>query len=336
MRENAAEIQKAADRAADLTRQLLAFSRRQILDMRVLDLNGVIKDLEKILRRIIGEDIELVTQLAEDLGKVKCDVGHLEQIIMNLLVNARDAMPSGGRLTIRTKNVKPNEAHAWSQLGITPGRYVCLEVNDTGTGLTSEALEHLFEPFFTTKEVGKGTGLGLSMVYGIVHQSGGAVSVESEPGCGTRIVIHFPEIDTPQEECRENETEEMLPTGNETVLVVEDEEKVRTLALTVLRKQGYQVFEATGGEEALALCRQLEPPLRIMVTDVVMPGMSGSELAQQLLSFCPQMKVLYISGYTENAILQQGVVDQGIEFLQKPFSPATLIRKVREILDQVG
>jgi two-component system cell cycle sensor histidine kinase/response regulator CckA len=333
LRENAAEILRAADRAEDLTRQLLAFSRRQILDMRVLDLNVVIKDLEKILRRVIGEDIELVTELAEDLGKVNCDVGHLEQIIINLLVNARDAMPSGGRLTIQTKNIEPGEAHAWSQLGIVPGRYVCLTVKDVGTGMTPEAMEHLFEPYFTTKEQGKGTGLGLSMVYGIVQQSGGTISVKSKPGSGTVMTIYFPRVEADQEECAKNESEEDLPRGNETVLVVEDEEKVRRLVLTVLRKQGYQVLEAADGKEALSLYLQLEHPPHLLVTDVVMPGMSGCDLAQQLAPLCPQMKILYISGYTENAVVQDGVLDQGIEFLQKPFSPANLIHKVRKVLD---
>ena len=333
LRENAAEIQKATDRAADLTRQLLAFSRRQILDMRILDLNAVIKNLEKILRRIIGEDIDLVTLFAEDLGNVSCDVGHLEQIMIHLLVNARDAMPSGGRLTIQTKNIEPGEAHAWSQLGIVPERYVCLTVKDTGTGMTPEVMEHLFEPFYTTKEQGQGTGLGLSMVYGIVHQSGGAISVNSEPGCGTVIAIYFPRAEVAPEETGKNEREDTLPTGNETVLVVEDEEKVRTLVLTVLRKQGYQVFEAANAKEALSLCQQPGCRPQLMVADLVMPGMSGCDLAQQLAPLCPQMKVLYISGYTENAIVRGRVLDQGAEFLQKPFSPAALVHKVRKVLD---
>lgn len=313
------EIRKASERAADLTRQLLAFSRKQILEMKVLDLNQVLQRLDKMLRRVIGEDIALEVIPMEPIGKVKADPGQMEQVIMNLAVNARDAMPEGGNLTIETANVELDEEYARKHIAVEPGRYVMLSVSDTGVGMTPEVKERIFEPFFTTKEMGKGTGLGLSTVYGIVKQSGGNIWVYSEPGEGTTFKIYLPQVDEPLEELKEEVIRE-IPQGSETVLVVEDDETVRQLAIRILKKQGYKVLEASEGREALLLCEEFKEPIHLILTDVVMPGMSGRILAERLKEIHPEANALYMSGYTNNTILHHGVLEPGINFIQKPFT----------------
>jgi len=328
------EIKNAADRAADLTRQLLAFSRRQIMEMKVLDLNDLLKNLDKMLRRVIGEDIELVTPLAEDLGRVKADPGQIEQVIMNLSVNARDAMPEGGKLTIETANVELDGAYARNHVAVTPGRYVMISVSDTGVGMAPEVRDRVFDPFFTTKEKGKGTGLGLSAVYGIVKQSDGNIWVYSEPGKGTAFKIYLPRVDEPLEEAGEVVVQKEIVGRGETILVVEDEEEVRKLAVQILRRQGYTVLEASQGNETSHICEQHKGAIHLMVMDVVMPGMNGRELAKSLEPHHPEMQVLYMSGYTDNAIVHHGILEKGLNFIQKPFTLEGLLRKVREVLDQ--
>lgn len=335
LRENLEGVLRASNRASDLIRQLLAFSRRQIMEMRVLDLNFVLRDLDKMLRRIIGEDIELITVLAEDLGMIKADSGQIEQVILNLAVNSRDAMPSGGKLTIETADVELDEEYARRHIAVIPGRYVRLSVSDTGVGMTPEVRDRVFDPFFTTKESGKGTGLGLSTVYGIVKQSGGNIWVYSEPGKGTTFKIYFPRVDEPPGEVtREKAAEGGLPRGSETILIVEDDEDVRDLAVRILKIQGYRVLETLDGNDALRQYEHEAGPIHLMVTDVVMPGMNGPELAKRLSLLHPEMKVLYISGYTDNAIVHHGVLEKGVNYIQKPFAVESLVRKVREVLDQ--
>jgi PAS domain S-box-containing protein len=329
------EIKAASERAASLTRQLLAFSRKQVLQPKVLDLNSLVLNIEKMLRRMIGEDIELATLLTNDLGRIKADPGQVEQVILNLAVNARDAMPKGGKLTIETTNVELDENYARSHVGVFPGRYVKLSVSDAGIGMPPEIRAKIFEPFFTTKESGKGTGLGLSTVYGIVKQSGGNIWVYSEPGQGTTFKIYLPVIE-------EGATDSFSATfvssqpfqGSETVLLVEDEKAVRMLASTILRKSGYKVLEAANGEEALRIVHG-QPPrsIQLMLTDVVMPGLSGRQLAGRVASLQPTTKILYMSGYTDNAIVHHGVLDPGTAYIEKPFTPETLASKVREVLD---
>ena len=333
LKENLEEIKKAAEKAADLTRQLLAFSRRQILEMKVLDLNSLFMDLDKMLHRLIGEDIELITLLADDLGRVKTDPGWVEQIIMNLGVNARDAMPNGGKLTIETANAELDEAYARGHIAVKPGRYVMFSVSDTGVGMTPEVRQQVFEPFFTTKEKGKGTGLGLSTVYGIVKQSGGNIWVYSEPGQGTTIKIYLPRVDEPLEEFKERVVREELPQGKETVLVVEDEEAVRQLAVRILKRQGYTVLDVPDGDSALVICEERKEPIHLILTDVIMPGMSGRQLVDRCSKARQDFKVLYMSGYTDNAIVQHGVLAEGVNYIQKPFTVDALARKVREVLD---
>jgi PAS domain S-box-containing protein len=331
---NIEEIQKASQRAVDLTRQLLAFSRRQILDFKVLDLNMLLQDLDKMLRRILGEDIELIYRLAEDLGKVKTDPGQFEQVILNLAVNARDAMPSGGKLIIETANVELDETYARTHIGATPGHYVMVSVSDTGYGMSPGVKEHIFEPFFTTKEKGKGTGLGLSTVYGIVKQSGGYIWADSEPGCGTTFKIYLPRVEEEASIIRHREDTIHLLYGNETILLVEDEPSVRGLAVRVLREQGYTLLEAANGEEALHIVQeQDDKKINLLLTDVVMPQMGGKELAEKLKTLRPDIKVLFTSGYTDNAIVHHGVLEEGVNFIQKPFTPDALACKVRDVLD---
>jgi PAS domain S-box-containing protein len=335
LRESIQEIQKAAQRAADLTRQLLAFSRRQILDLKVLDLNSLLKDTDKMLRRIIGENIQLVTLLSEDLGRVRIDPGQIEQVIFNLALNARDAMPSGGKLTIETANVELDKEYAHTHIGVIPGHYVRLSVSDTGVGMSQEVREKAFDPFFTTKEQGKGTGLGLSTVYGIVNQSKGNIWVYSEPGHGTIFKIHLQRVEGELDSLQERDETDSCPGGKETVLLVEDEPSVRDLANRLLKQQGYTVLEAANGEEALRLVQEnVGERIHLLLTDVVLPQIGGRELADKLKIFRPDLKVLYTSGYTDYAIVHHGVLDSGTHFLQKPFSLKTLSRKVREVLDR--
>jgi two-component system, cell cycle sensor histidine kinase and response regulator CckA len=331
---NIEEIKKASERAAGLTRQLLAFSRRQVLESKVLDLNGVLRDLEKMLRRVIGEDVALETGLAENLWRVKTDPGQIEQVIINLAVNARDAMPTGGKLIIETANVELDEDFGRSHIGVEPGRYVQLSVSDTGVGMTPEVRERIFDPFFTTKEKGKGTGLGLSTVYGIVSQSGGSIWVYSETRLGSTFKIYLPRADEGRVDAEARGEEREIPRGRETVLLVEDEDAVRRIAAEFLRKQGYTVLEAHQGGDALLICRRTESVIHLMVTDVVMPGMSGRELVENLAPLKPEMRILYMSGYTDNAIVHHGVLEPGVNFLQKPFTLNDLARKVRDVLDE--
>lgn len=330
---NITEVKKAADRASSLTRQLLAFSRKQVLQPKVLNLNSVVSELEKMLRRLIGEDVQLSVALEPDLGSVKADPGQIEQVLMNLAVNARDAMPHGGKLTIETRNVYLDERYANQHLNVNVGPYVMLAVSDSGIGMDQTTRDHIFEPFFTTKAVGKGTGLGLSTVYGIVNQSGGNIWVYSELGHGTTFKIYLPRVDEgPQEYTRSEETED-IPHGRETILLAEDEDLVRKLAREVLETLGYQVLEATNGGAALLLCERHTEQIHLLITDVVMPEMSGRELSDRLSLLRPDMKVLFMSGYTNNAIVHQGVLEEGAHFIQKPFSPDVLARKVRDVLD---
>jgi signal transduction histidine kinase len=329
------EIRKAGERAASLTRQLLAFSRKQILEPRVLDLNAIVVDMEKLLKRLIGEDIELTIDPASDLRRIKADAGQIEQVIMNLAVNARDAMPQGGKLTIETVNVDLNDAYASRHISVRPGPYVMLAVSDTGCGMNPEAMAHIFEPFFTTKGPGKGTGLGLSTVYGIVKQSGGNVWVYSEPDQGTTFKIYLPQVEGAVDRPPRERPGLGAPGGSETVLLAEDQQEVRALARQILEMSGYTVIEACGGGEAFEVCLQHKGPIHLMVSDVVMPQMGGRELAQRVALLRPDMKVLYMSGYTSNAIVHHGILNPGTAFLQKPFTPDSLARKVREVLDEV-
>jgi two-component system, cell cycle sensor histidine kinase and response regulator CckA len=334
MRVHLNQIKEAGDRAASLTRQLLAFSRRQVLAPQIVDLNDVIAGINKMLPRLIGEDIELVTIGSPGLWRVKADPGQVEQVIMNLVVNARDAMPQGGRLTIETANVDLDTKYPDQRSVIVPGRYVMLAVSDTGIGMTQEVKSRIFEPFFTTKEQGKGTGLGLATVYGIVKQSGGYVWAYSEQGKGTMFKIYLPQAEGVAAETREIEEHSHTTGGSETVLVVEDNEAVLSFVRGVLEGWGYTLLEATGSEEALKVIESYHEPIHLLLTDVVMPRMSGPELAAKLLSLHPEAKVLYMSGYTDNSIVHHGVLDAGTYSLQKPFIPETLTRKIREVLDE--
>jgi signal transduction histidine kinase len=332
---NLEEIGKASERAASLTRQLLAFSRKQVMQPKVFDVNTVVNDLKKMLRRMIGEDVELRVSTQTDLGNIKADPVQLEQVIMNLVVNARDAMPRGGKLSIETSNVYLDESYARDHVGVEPGEYVMLAISDTGCGMDEETRQRIFEPFFTTKESGKGTGLGLSMVYGIVKQSGGNIWVYSEEGRGTTFKIYFPRVTAQAEDYKRSNGVIEAPKGSETILLVEDAALVRTLARQVLETAGYRVLEAASAEAALKLCETINGTrIDLLLTDVVMPGMSGNEMSRILLKKQPSMPVLYMSGYTDEAIVQHGVLEAGINFLQKPFSPGALAVKVREVLDR--
>ncbi len=333
LRQDAAEIKKAGERAAGLTRQLLAYSRRQILQPAVLDLNRVVTDMDRLLRRLIGEDVDLVTAPAPDLGAVRADRGQIEQVIVNLALNARDAMPQGGKLTIATANAQLGPDYAETHPGATPGPYVMLAVSDTGAGMDRDTIAHLFEPFFTTKEVGKGTGLGLATVYGIVKQSEGYVAVYSEPGQGTSFKIYLPRVAADAAVTAPPAPVAEPPRGTETVLVVEDEEAVRSLSRRALEAAGYTVLAAAAGPDALRLVERYGGPIHLLLTDVVMPGMSGRELAQQLGQRRPGLRVLYMSGYPGDAMVHRGALEPGTAFLQKPFLPEDLTRKVREVLE---
>jgi PAS domain S-box-containing protein len=327
------EIKQAGERAAGLTRQLLAFSRKQMLQPKVLDLNVVIRNMEAMLRRLIREDIELDIRLAVGLWLVKADPGQLEQVLMNLVVNARDAMPRGGQLTIKTANVELDQFYAARHRGVKPGAYVTVSVSDTGCGMDEETRSRIFEPFFTTKEPGKGTGLGLSTVYGIVRQSGGYISVFSEPDHGATFTMHLPPVLGESRTPTVSVDSGSDHRGTETILLVEDEPAVRTLARSILEEQGYRVIEASHGEEALLLSKQHNGSIHLLVTDVVMPGPSGPQVAQRLTRHHPRLKVLYMSGYTDDAIGRHGVLTDGTSFIGKPFNSAALARKVRKVLD---
>ncbi len=332
MRGDLEEITKAAQRAAALTRQLLLFSRQQVVEPKVLDLNELLAGMDKMLRRMLGEDVDLTLVPAPELGRIRADAGNVEQVIMNLVVNARDAMPTGGQLTIETGNVDLDADYAREHFGSTPGQHVMLAVTDTGIGIDKATQARIFEPFFTTKEPGKGTGLGLSTVFGIAQQSGGSVWVYSEPGKGTTLKVYFPrviaEIDVPRE---------TLPPvslrGKETILLVEDEEQVRVVAEGILKRNGYHVIVAQNAGEALLFCEKHPGVIHMLLTDVVMPQMSGAELAKRIAKTRPDMKLLCMSGYTDDSIVRHGVLESGVAFLQKPFTPESLMRKVRDVLD---
>jgi PAS domain S-box-containing protein len=327
------EIQKAAGRAAGLTRRLLAFSRKQAIAPQVLDLNAAVANTEKMLQRLIGEDIELETVLQLGLGKVKADPAQIEQVLMNLAVNSRDAMPQGGKLMIETANVELDGAYAGRHIAVNPGPYVMLVVSDTGSGMDAETRARIFEPFFTTKEIGKGTGLGLATVYGIVKQSGGNIWVYSEPGRGSTFKIYLPRVEEVAVVTTLVAAHTASPQGSETILLVEDEDGVRSFVRRVLQEKGYTVLEASKPGEALAICQQYKESIHLLLTDVVMPQMSGRELANKVSSLRPETKTLYMSGYTDEAIFRHGVLDPGVPFLQKPFATEVMVRKVRQVLD---
>ena len=337
LQEDVEEIRKAAERAATLTRQLLAFSRRQVLTMEVLDLNHLVRDLEKMLRRVIGEDVRIVTLFDRSLGRVRADRGQLEQVLMNLVVNARDAMPGGGTLTIETRNDEIDEARAREHPGLRPGAAVLLAVSDTGTGMDEDTKSHIFEPFYTTKEKEKGTGLGLATVYGIIEQSGGQIFVHSEPGHGTRFEIYLPRVAA--------SADDGVPAlqagstgigGTETVLLVERDDAVRRLARETLDPLGYVVLAAERAERGLEIAKEHRGPIHLLVTDVVMPGLTGTGLVASLAKLRPGIPVLYMSGYTESAAIRNGFLEPGAPLLQKPFGPAELARRVRQTLDEAA
>jgi PAS domain S-box-containing protein len=325
------EIRKAGERAAGLTRQLLAFSRKQMLELRVLDLNEIVHHIQEMLSRLIGEDIQVVMNLDPALGSVRADAGQIEQVIMNLAVNARDAIPRGGQISLETANVELDETYAQTHVPVQPGPYVMLAVSDTGVGMDEATRERIFDPFFTTKEKGHGTGLGLSTVYGIVKQSGGYIWVYTEPGRGTAFKVYLPRVQLPAEALVVPEPAALPAVGNETILLVEDEESVRALARRALEARGYRVLDAADGGEAVEIARSQSVDL--LLTDMVLPGMGGSEVAARIHDLHPLAKILYTSGYTDDVIVRRGLMERGAAFLEKPFTPTVLARKVREVLD---
>lgn len=331
-RHSVEQIMKAGERAAALTKQLLAFSRRQVLQPKVLDLNKLVSSLGTMLQRLIGEDIDLRLVLPHELGRVSADPGQIEQVLMNLVVNARDAMPKGGILTVETKNVHLDENYVGRHLSAKAGQYILLAVSDTGAGMDQATQARLFEPFFTTKSSGKGTGLGLSTVFGIVKQSGGSVEVYSEPNRGTSVKVYLPRIDQPVAVEAQGE-QKTVARGSETILLVEDDDMVRTLVRETLQREGYRILDAPGPMDAKKIAETHKAPIQLMITDVVMPKVNGRDLAEHLTKRRPDMKVLYMSGYTDNAVLNNGILDKEVAFLQKPFTPVALMEKVREVLE---
>jgi nitrogen-specific signal transduction histidine kinase/ActR/RegA family two-component response regulator len=330
------EIRKAAGGAAALTRQLLAFSRQQVIEPRNLDLNEIVASSGKMLTRLIGEDIELVVRTSSSPVMVRMDAGQLDQVIMNLAVNSRDAMPGGGRLTIETAEVELDQSYAAAHWPAPPGRFAMLAVSDTGIGMDEQTRDRIFEPFYTTKESGKGTGLGLATVYGIVKQSRGFIWVYSEPGHGATFKIYLPPAEGPGSEAGARPAQPVAPRGTETILLVEDSSPVRAIARQILQRQGYRVLEAPGGDAALALAGEYRPAIHLLLTDVIMPGMSGRQLAERLQAMRPETRVLFMSGYTDDAVVLHAVLEENLAYLQKPFSPDSLARKVREVLDKAG
>ena len=327
-------IENASGRAAALVRQLLAFSRKQVLQPKILDLNKIVLNLDSLLRRLMDERIEMVTRVKDDLGKVKADPAQVEQVIMNLVVNARDAMPEGGRLVVETCNTDLDANYALDHVPVKPGKYVMLAVSDTGVGMDRQTVAHIFEPFFTTKESGRGTGLGLSTVYGIVKQSGGYIWVYSEPGKGSTFKIYLPRVDEVSEGTSIAQAAPRSQRGTETILIVEDEEAVRELIQTVLTEKGFDVIVSLDPQHAEKIASEFAGEIHLLLTDMVMPGMSGRELAERISAKRRDIRVLFMSGYTDNVITSGGMLQEGLAFLQKPFSPAALVRKVREVLSQ--
>ena len=331
LRNDIERIENAAGRAAALVRQLLAFSRKQVLQPKTLDLNAIVLNMDTLLRRLIDDHIEMITCVTDDLGKVKADPAQIEQVIMNLVVNARDAMPQGGQLVLETSNVDLDSAYAMDHISVKPGRYVMLAVSDSGVGMDEATIAHIFEPFYTTKESGRGTGLGLSTVYGIVKQSGGYIWVYSEPGKGSTFKVYLPRV----EELAEVDAPMHAPLagqrGSEVILLVEDEDVVRDLVRTILTGQGYEVLVALDPHHAETLAADFPGEIHLLLTDVVMPCTSGRELAARISAARPGIRVLYMSGYTENVITRGGLLERGLAFLQKPFSPAALTQKIREV-----
>jgi signal transduction histidine kinase/CheY-like chemotaxis protein len=334
MHEEVEEIKRAGERAASLTQQLLAFSRKQIIEPKVVHLDHLVAEMHKMLTRLVGEDIALQATTGKSQGSVKVDPGQFQQILMNLVVNARDAMPDGGKIVIETANVDLDEGYCAVHPYVKPGRFVMVAVSDTGKGMSEEVKAHIFEPFYTTKERGSGTGLGLATTYGAVHQAGGSIEVYSEVGIGTTFRIYLPRIEEEAVKPEKVDRPTDLPGGTETVLLVEDEDTLRTLCERILGDLGYQVMPARNGAEAIAVAQKNGERIDLLLTDVVMPGMSGRELATQLVLHHPEMKVLFMSGYTDDAIGKHGVLDEGVSFIGKPYTPSALARKVREVLDE--
>jgi CheY-like chemotaxis protein len=333
LRSKVEDIKKAGERSALLTQQLLAFSRKQVLQTKKLDLNEIVTETTKMLRHVIGEDVELYTSLNSKLGKIEADPGQLSQVIMNLAVNARDAMPTGGKLIIKTNNVYLDEDDPTIHSVSHQGNFVLLSVSDTGEGMDTEVQQHIFEPFFTTKEVGKGTGLGLATVYGIIKQSGGYVSVETKPNEGTTFNIYLPRVPDDSKVSEENYTPREIPRGTETILLVEDEDMVRSLSREILETYGYRVIEAVNGAEALSIGISADGNIDLLMTDIVMPQMGGRELAEKLTEKLPHLQVLFTSGYADDPAMQHYVVETTANFIQKPYTPTSLVHKVRDILD---